>query len=327
MDLKGRNILNIKKKNILNLKKKDIKIALILSSIIVLWILTSGLTKYIRAKQFFKDYPERVVIWEESADQMLDSATNRFLGKNVDLNVYEVVPGFHYWKIAQENSVDIDTIIGCNPFIKSLFARVGDRIIAVNKKGALHYVKNNEQVDILAELYDVEAGKIKKNNRIGLFRRLRTGDVVFIPDGKPKVVTKDMDALFKRRRMFKVPTNGWVAGRPYGVQMHPIYKVRKFHKGIDMKCSEGTPIFAAAPGIVIYAGGGGTYGKLIKIEHPNSYETRYAHCSKIYVKIGQEVKDHQCIGRVGSTGVATTAHLHFEIRTNGKPVDPMKFLW
>jgi len=317
----------LKKKFFFNLNKNNIKIAFTLCAVILLWIFASGLTKYIRAKQFFSHYPERVMIWDESADIMLNSATNRFLGKEIDLKIYEIVPGFHYWKIAQENSVDIDTIIGCNPFIKSLYARVGDRIIAVNKRGVLHYVQNNEQVDILSALYNVKPGEIKKHNKIGLFRKLRTGDVVFIPEGKPKVVTKEMDALFKRRRMFKVPTNGWVAGRPYGVQMHPIYKVRKMHKGIDMKCSKGTPIFAAAPGIVIYSGGGGSYGKLIKIKHPNGYETRYAHCSRLYVRIGQEVKDHQCIGRVGATGVATTAHLHFEIRTNGKPVDPMKFLW
>ena len=131
----------------------------------------------------------------------------------------------------------------------------------------------------------------------------------------------------KKRRLFCVPTNGWVAGRGFGYQMHPILKVVKFHKGIDMKASKGTPIFASADGVVRATSSGGTYGKVIIINHEGGYQTRYAHCSKIYIRTGQKVKKRQCIGRVGGTGMSTRPHLHFEIRLNGKPINPMKFLW
>ncbi len=307
-------------------KKKSFYILIIFVSVLFVFLLFN-IAGRIRVNRFFKRYPEKIIIWDFPSDKMIISMADKFLGKDVEFKIYNIIPGFHYWKIAQENSVDIDTIIGCNPFLKSLNAYVGDKIIAINKKGVLHYVQQIEQVDVLSKLYNVKISKITKNNKIGLFSKLKKCDIIFIPGAMAKVLTREMNVLFKKRRMFKVPTNGWVAGRPFGMQMHPILKKMRFHKGIDMKCPKGTPIFASAAGVVIYAGSAGTYGRLIKIKHNNGYETRYAHCSRIFVKIGQQVKERQIIGRVGGTGMATIPHLHFEVRINGKPIDPMKFLW
>ncbi len=281
----------------------------------------------IKGHAFFKKHPEKMVIWELPIETFLSSVTNNFLGKDVDVNIYEIEPGLHYWKIANENEIDIDTIMGCNPFLNSLNAWVGEKIVSINKKGVLHYIQDDEQLPILEKLYNVDASEIRDNNIINIFSKLRKGDIVFIPNAKPRVVTKKMYVQLKKRKLFKVPTNGWVAGRPFGWRMHPIHKVIKFHKGIDMKCPKNTPIFAAADGEVVYTGWGNGYGKMIKIKHENGYLTLYAHCSKIYVRIGDKIKDRQVIGRVGDTGLTTCAHLHFEVRTNGKPVDPMKFLW
>ena len=102
----------------------------------------------------------------------------------------------------------------------------------------------------------------------------------------------------------------------------------RLHKGIDIAGPIGTPILAAAPGKVIFAGwNSGGYGKLIKIEHPDSSVTLYAHNNKIMVAKGQQIRQGQQIAEMGSTGFSTGPHLHFEIRTNGNlAVNPMAFL-
>jgi murein DD-endopeptidase MepM/ murein hydrolase activator NlpD len=98
------------------------------------------------------------------------------------------------------------------------------------------------------------------------------------------------------------------------------------HTGIDFGASEGTPIKAAADGVVVSAGVQGGYGNTTIIDHGNSLATLYAHQSRMIVSSGQSVKRGQVIGYVGSTGNSTGPHLHFEVRVNGTPVDPMKYL-
>lgn len=110
---------------------------------------------------------------------------------------------------------------------------------------------------------------------------------------------------------------------PFGWRIHPISGVRSFHEGIDIGVASGTPIGAAEAGRVIYAGWYGGYGNYILVDHGGGISTGYAHCSAIYVSVGQDVQRGQTIGAVGSTGYSTGPHLHFEVRINGKPVDPL----
>ena len=88
----------------------------------------------------------------------------------------------------------------------------------------------------------------------------------------------------------------------------------------------GTPIHAAASGTVVFAAMKGAYGNLIVIQHDESVETYYAHCSAIYVKVGDEVTINDTISAVGSTGNSTGLHLHFEVRINGRCVNPLPYL-
>ena len=99
------------------------------------------------------------------------------------------------------------------------------------------------------------------------------------------------------------------------------------HTGLDIACSEGTDIKAVADGTVVFAEYNGSYGNLIKIDHGNDVATWYAHCSKIYVKVGDEVSSGDVIGAVGSTGNSTGPHLHLEIRINGVAVNPQKYVY
>ncbi len=100
----------------------------------------------------------------------------------------------------------------------------------------------------------------------------------------------------------------------------------RMHYGTDFAAAHGTPIYSTADGVVVHAGWGSGYGKLIKIKHDFGIETRYAHLSKIRVKVGQRVSRGQRIGDMGNTGRSTGTHLHYEVRVNGKPINPMNYI-
>lgn len=113
----------------------------------------------------------------------------------------------------------------------------------------------------------------------------------------------------------------------FGMRRHPLLGgAPLFHTGIDIGASYGTPIRAVASGRVIFAGWYGGYGNMIIIDHGGRISTVYGHLSKIVVKVGEEVAEGDVIGYVGSTGLSTGPHLHFEVRINGDPVDPLTWL-
>lgn len=130
----------------------------------------------------------------------------------------------------------------------------------------------------------------------------------------------------KSSGMFLWPAAGRFSSG-YGWRIHPIYKTRKLHKGIDIANAAGTPIRAAAAGKVTAAGWhSGGYGNYIKIDHGNGYVTLYAHLSSISVRKGQSVSAGQHIGGMGTTGSSTGNHLHFEVHKGGSTVDPLNHL-
>ena len=104
-----------------------------------------------------------------------------------------------------------------------------------------------------------------------------------------------------------------------------ILKVKRHHEGLDIAARQGTPIFAAADGIVKLARYNGGYGNCVYIDHIYGYETRYGHMNKILVRNGQKVKRGDKIGLVGRTGLAEGPHLHYEVRLNGEVLDPSQY--
>ncbi|MGJ5630495.1 murein hydrolase activator EnvC family protein [Nostoc sp. CALU 1950] len=113
---------------------------------------------------------------------------------------------------------------------------------------------------------------------------------------------------------------------PFGWRMHPVLGYRRFHAGLDFAASYGSTIRAADSGTVIFAGWYGGYGRAVIIDHGNGITTLYGHSSELYVADGQAVERGQAIAAVGSTGLSTGPHLHFEVRRNGTPVDPTNYL-
>ncbi|WP_461373169.1 murein hydrolase activator EnvC family protein [Candidatus Aquicultor sp.] len=113
---------------------------------------------------------------------------------------------------------------------------------------------------------------------------------------------------------------------PFGWRYHPVLKYSRMHTGIDLGVGSGTPVHAAKSGKVIIAGWMGGYGNVVVIDHGGGMSTLYGHNSKLDVNVGQTVEQGQVISHSGSTGLSTGPHLHFEIRVNGNPQDPVKFL-
>ena len=114
----------------------------------------------------------------------------------------------------------------------------------------------------------------------------------------------------------------------FGVRIHPIYRVRKMHTGIDFSANIGTPIYATADGVVeeVQVNFSG-YGKMVEIDHGFGYRTRYAHMHGFSVRKGQRVRRGDLIGYVGNTGLSTAPHLHYEVLINGKQVDPIHYFF
>jgi murein DD-endopeptidase MepM/ murein hydrolase activator NlpD len=113
---------------------------------------------------------------------------------------------------------------------------------------------------------------------------------------------------------------------PFGYRHDPKGRGRRMHEGVDLAAPRGTPIFATADGVVVAAGPESGYGNVVRVQHEFGFETVYAHQSKIRVKVGQQVSRGEQIGDMGSTGRSTGSHLHYEVRVNGQPVNPMTYL-
>lgn len=124
---------------------------------------------------------------------------------------------------------------------------------------------------------------------------------------------------------FEMPVSGRISSN-FGNRFHPIDRRMKFHPGMDIAAQRGTPIKATADGIVIFAGKRGGYGNMVILDHGNGKTSRYAHADKLLVEKDQKITTGQPIATVGSTGKSTAPHLHFEIRENGKAVNPLKVI-
>src|SRR5574340_124182 len=135
-----------------------------------------------------------------------------------------------------------------------------------------------------------------------------------------------LDSAKKKLVPTMLPIEGGWYSSNYGWRIDPFNGQRAFHEGIDFLADQGTPIMAAAGGIIVYSDFHPQYGNMIEIDHGNGLITRYAHASKRLAKVGDVVMRGAKIAEVGKTGRATGTHLHFEVRRRGAPQNPTQFL-
>jgi len=127
-------------------------------------------------------------------------------------------------------------------------------------------------------------------------------------------------------RSFVYPLSGPRISSDFGKRKHPLLGSVRHHDGIDLAAPRGAPVRAIANGLVVFADPRGGYGNLIVVVHSDGLSSHYGHLHSMSVRPGSTIKAGQVIGRVGSTGISTGPHLHFEIRTNGVAGDPEKFI-
>ena len=151
-----------------------------------------------------------------------------------------------------------------------------------------------------------------------------------ISDRERKLAQLEQSIMQKDLKKHATPS-GWPVSSghitsKFGYRKHPIYKRSKFHAGIDFASKRGTPVLATADGVVAFSGWQSGYGRLVEVRHMDGLMTRYAHNQKNLVKEGDMVKKGQTIAKLGSTGRSTGPHVHFEVRKNGKAVNPLKYV-
>lgn len=151
-------------------------------------------------------------------------------------------------------------------------------------------------------------------------------DYYLFTDSNDRENFYDAEGKTAKRKLRATPVNGARLSSSYGRRRHPIQGYRKMHSGVDFAAPTGTPIMAAGNGTVEVAGRNGGYGNYIRIRHTDGYKTAYAHLSKFGrgIKSGTYVTQDQIIGYVGSTGMSTGPHLHYEVHLHGKKINPRR---
>lgn len=198
----------------------------------------------------------------------------------------------------------------------------------------------NDFIRQMGHVVDIQR-EIRGRDRFDLVvehRRAETGEVEFgrllyagIRDGRrsiallrfgPKGEFYRESGESARKGLIRTPVDGARLSSGFGMRFHPVLGYSRMHQGLDFAAPTGTPVVASASGTVVQAGWGGGYGNLVVLRHQGGMLTRYAHLSRIAVKTGQSVAQGQRIGAVGSTGLSTGPHLHYEVWVAGKPVNP-----
>ncbi|MCO4782523.1 MAG: M23 family metallopeptidase [Candidatus Cloacimonetes bacterium] len=188
-----------------------------------------------------------------------------------------------------------------------------------------HVVRDGDTLWSISRMYGVKASDIKEWNKIsGNSVRAGLGLDIKIKDVSQSNIQRILKAR-KRKSRFIWPYRGRLTDK-MGWRTHPVTKTKNHHNGIDIAGPIGDGIFAVDGGKVIHAKFSSVSGNLIIIKHSSGYTSRYAHCSKLFVKKGQTVRQGQKIAEIGDTGRVTGAHLHFELRKGKKVLDPLKYL-
>ncbi|SHH52285.1 peptidoglycan DD-metalloendopeptidase family protein [Tepidibacter thalassicus] len=273
-----------------------------------------------------------------------ESACEYLLNGTDDIQKYIVKNGDTVWDIAKKYNLKMDDIKKANPNIDIDKLQIDQEINITVPKPYLNVkvveVASYEETIPYKTIYEETNALYKGEKRIKLEgvkgKRKVTAEIVKINGAifsknilKEEILTQVQDKVvlkgtkkppfYMAYGVFSNPTRGKLTsrfGRRWG----------RIHTGIDIAAPIGTKIKAADGGKVIFSGTQSGYGKLVIIDHGNGYKTYYAHCSKLLVKKGDKVAKNQVIAKVGNTGRSTGPHLHFEVRKNNKPVNPLTYV-
>lgn len=246
---------------------------------------------------------------------------------SLHVSFYRAKNGDNLWTIAKKNGLDWFTLLSINRLEKANDISLGQRVKIPNQRGILHVLKEGETLEDISLNYDVNIRKIIRVNRILDPDNIKKGTDIFVPGAK--VTQAFGNELMKTSGIppqFAWPCRRCRLSSRFGYRKDPFTRRRAFHSGIDLASGYGARVNASMDGVVTYAGWMGGYGKLVVIRHSGNYTTRYGHLSSILVRRNRRVRQGQRIGYTGNTGRSTGPHLHFEVRQNGKPLNPIKII-
>ncbi len=297
------------------------------------------------------DFEQKMEIVEaylpESLLTPVETATERVIMEQETPDIYEVVKGDTLSEIAIKVNIPMDRIVEMNDSLEdtNTTLQIGQQLVITVPEPELSVTKveqrfYEESYDAEVQIIDVDTWYTNQTEVLQQpsagFRKI-VANVTFVDDKEvSREILKEevvMDAVAKvMKRGTKIPpTYIWpVSGgrktSSFGRRSAPKKGASTNHKGVDWAVPTGTPVKASCGGTVTKAGWGSGYGYVVYIDHEDGKQTRYGHLSRVLVSVGQKVRQGDRIALSGNTGVSTGPHLHFEMRINGTPVDPEKYV-
>ncbi|HEY5586024.1 MAG TPA: M23 family metallopeptidase [Ruminiclostridium sp.] len=287
-----------------NVKKLSIKAPLVKILFTLLVILSLSITVFINSSQKVSGEVKIEEVSNEALQQQLQNLSQIIVEQNKSLDL----SNSQIETLKANDAVSKDKI---NKFTE-MYTKISSNYISKTNRGSTTKSSSSKTISDLMELNSV-VEELNKNFNVDEKLKLEL-------EISSENLKKFVDAV-----PTLIPAYGKISST-FGIRNHPITKVDTAHKGVDIAASMGDPILAAASGVVEYSGYSKGYGNNVIIDHKNGYRTIYGHSSKLLVKKGELVKKGQTIALVGSTGVSTGPHLHFEIRIDNIAVDPTAYV-
>lgn len=228
--------------------------------------------------------------------------------------------------ITDKYDLSLEAVVGANPNISSLDQLpMGIELLIPPFEGLVITLRENEKlVDIIRE-YRLDPVAVMKVNEFNSPSQIKPGVIVFLPGVEPTRALERLARVREEENRYIWPVHGRITS--YFGRRNLGMGTSSFHRALDVAAPTGTAVIAARSGTVIEAGwSDNVYGNLVKIRHSGGAETWYAHNSKIYVSVGEHVMQGEPIAAVGSTGLSTGPHLHFELHEQSEAIDPLTYL-
>lgn len=232
---------------------------------------------------------------------------------------YKVKKNENFWVVMSKCSLDMDTLMSVNNLTSPFQVVPGVTVYIPNMRGIILQGGDSRALNSTIASEKINIRYVQAVNKSATLDK----KFLFIPCGKVSTIER---SLFLGTA-FMSPLQDGKATSGFGTRKNPFDDKRmEFHKGIDLGCHPGTKVYAARSGEVVFSGYDEGYGNLVIVEHEFGYRSFYGHLSRRVVKEGDRVRAGEIIAFSGNTGRSTGPHLHFEIRKNGRALNPMTFI-
>ncbi|MCX6795220.1 MAG: peptidoglycan DD-metalloendopeptidase family protein [Candidatus Falkowbacteria bacterium] len=276
------------------------------------------------------------LLGSENGGTNINSAPTPETQKRTSVIYYTIKNGETISAIARSFGLSVNTILWANNLGPNSLIKPDNQLMILPQNGVLYTVVKGDTVGRIARKYDISEADLTASNNLG--GNISIGQKIIIPGGRrlvestaptqtPKTNSYTGISVIKdlvKAPVSKVSGGGTMLWPTVGHRITQYYSWR--HTAVDIANKVGTPLYAAADGVVEFAGWSTGYGNNVVINHGGGKKTRYAHASKLFVTVGQEVERGENIAAMGSTGWSTGPHIHFEVMINGVKYNPLNYI-